>query len=179
MPKMFASSWWHASTDNTNYEFPLLAVNTQRPGGTESVNKYMSVYCYGKVKLRSINAGVVLEYENTEFYAFCADGFAQKEGDSVCRELGYPGATEITFGNSGVKNVIGFHNFTCPEGANSTDECTLTFTGNGHGCVLGITYVSCEVRVNPTDGSNRLSITALKIIATMFLIPAITSVFDI
>ncbi|XP_055959020.1 neurotrypsin isoform X2 [Patella vulgata] len=177
MPQLSTRYWWFANRNEQFLGFPLLKVNNLQPRETGSKQEYLSVFCYENVRLGSIGYGIVLEMKYRKYYAYCADGFAQKEGDAVCRQLGYPKATKITVGTSKVEiSVIGFLDFTCPEGANSTKECTSTFNQSGGGCVSGRAYVHC-IPDDSNGGSNGLEITACVTITALFLVHVILSAF--
>ncbi|KAK6186439.1 hypothetical protein SNE40_008477 [Patella caerulea] len=140
--------WWNVSINQEYYSFPRLQLENATTKTSPVQQKYLSVYCHGKVKLdgsyfRALEMGNVVQYKYNKFYAICADGFTKTEGDAVCRQLGFPQAVKVNDRYFASTEPLGFHDFKCPKGANSTADCTSRFTGTGVGCTSGKSSVEC------------------------------------
>ncbi|XP_050395281.2 scavenger receptor cysteine-rich type 1 protein M130 isoform X2 [Patella vulgata] len=146
MPVTSSKYYWNIVVDRQMYDFLRLKPADVLPSGDDQ--QYLSVSCFRRVKIdgslnNPLSAGYVLEFKYNKFYGICADSFTKREGDVVCKELGFDKAVSVNEGINDDRSVLGFHDFTCPEGANSTAECTSRFTGNRDGCSMGKASVGC------------------------------------
>ncbi|KAK6186483.1 hypothetical protein SNE40_008513 [Patella caerulea] len=157
MNETSATYWWTVSTNLQYPSFPRLLPGSATTKPSPVQQKYVSVYCHGNVKLdgsysKPLEKGGVVQYKYNKFYAICADGFTKTEGDVVCRQLGFPQAVKVNDLLFGSALPVGFHDFKCPKGANSTADCTSRFTGTGAGCTSGKADVECDD--GSTEGAN-------------------------
>ncbi|KAK6186489.1 hypothetical protein SNE40_008518 [Patella caerulea] len=160
MNETSATYWWNVSTNHQHYSFHRLQLENATTKTSPVQQKYVSVYCHGNVKLdgsysKPLERGDVVQYKYNKFYAICADGFTKTEGDVVCRQFGFPQAVKVNDLLFGSALPVGFHDFKCPKGANSTADCTSRFTGTGAGCTSGKADVECgDVPIDGANGAN-------------------------
>ncbi|XP_050396439.1 scavenger receptor cysteine-rich type 1 protein M160 [Patella vulgata] len=173
MGETSATYWWDVSTNQQYPSFPRLQPENATTKTSPVQQKYLSVYCHGKVKLVGsygsvLKKGDVVQYKYNKFYAICADGITKTEGDAVCRQLGFHQAVGVNERPFPSITPLGFHDFKCPKGANSTADCTSRFTGTGVGCTSGKAVVECGD--GPTGGSNGRNIQVSVIFVMMCLV---------
>ncbi|KAK6181473.1 hypothetical protein SNE40_009316 [Patella caerulea] len=155
MPEVASSYYWDVSIKVIWGNVHQLQLESTTVHFAEGKQKYISVYCNGNLKLdggSSYSDGYILKNKFGKNYAFCADGFTKREGDAVCRELGFPQAVHVPSKLALISSYapIGFGYFRCPVGANTTRECTSSAWSRqaGVACRSGRASVNCEV---PTD----------------------------